>query len=193
MSVVKPMVFWPLTIDSSNRAFIIAAVGTANVATGVYVDAATLMAALQTALNALSPGFTVTVSSSGIVTVSHAAPFTMTGSGSTFGPVAGYYNVDQAAVFNGSSAYLLAADFQHQNGWYPQVPPREDSLPILDRAMNVVTRAVSGQTKFVLEEEVTNRILTFAWLAPAYTFKAYELLSTELNQAVERWFESGYA
>lgn len=196
MSIVIPKFFWPLAITASNKTFKVDIGGgtvTITITEATYLSAVTFAAALQTALQTVNINFTCSFSvSTGILTIYYTAPWTYIGSGSTLGPPVGLFNVNQIATLVAGS-YNVTGSFQHANGWYPTTPPREDSLPIRDRQMNVVTRAVSGQTKFLIETELSNREWEFAWLAPEYTYKDFEGSTSNKNKAIERLWEDGYA
>lgn len=204
MSIVSPKFYWPLVITAANKAFkadIGAGTITINIAEGTYLSAASLATALATALNAggfggtaqvVYPTTSLTVAI-GTIIISWPAPWSMIGTGNTLAPLLGMNQVDHAAVFDGGFQYVVTGDFQHANGFYPKVPPITDTLPIRNSAMNTVTRAASGQTKFILETELAEREWEFGYLPPERTYKTFEGFSGDRNKAIERLWDSGYA
>lgn len=194
MSIIKPKVFWPITIDSTNRVipFHEATAGnlSCNIATGTYLSAVLLAAAIQTAMRAAHANvnaLNVTVSTAGLFTFVNATAIKFRWSVTTNSVylILGYTAVDT------SPATTQTAINQHKNGFYSTVATADDTLPIRDTSMDVVTRTVAGQTKFLAEQELTKRRLVFRWLNPEKTYIAFE--STYVNQAIERWWADGKA
>lgn len=198
MSIQKPKVFWPLTISASNRVLpfsLDAAPLTANVATGEYLSAVALAAAIQTALIAAGVAgstdeFLVTVSSTGhfIINPNGDGEVSFTFFSNPTNIIAEVIGFDPD--FNTDpSTDPVTAPYQHQNGWYSDVATADDSLLVRDRSMDVVTRTVEGQTKFLSEQELVNRAWIFRWLNPEKTYIDFE--GDNLNEAIERWWEDG--
>lgn len=90
-----------------------------------------------------------------------------------------------------SATDVVIAPMQHQGGWYPTAPAEFDSLPIRDREMNVVTRAVSGQTKTVTEAELEERRWRFTFLESYKVYRTYES-TTRLYESFERLWDTGF-
>jgi hypothetical protein len=204
MTIALAKMFWPLTINSSNRNIAIRQTGstqyTATIATNTYLSAESLRAAVQTAIQAVGGG---AVFNNMAVTVNSVGKFVFTDSldpafsfdwnrgGFTNSAVSilGFYalNYDSAGV-----PKVVTAPKQHTNGWYADVATIDDSLPIRDREADTVTVALSGQTKFITESELTQRKLVFGHLKPEKTYIAYET-GDLANQAIENLWANGRA
>jgi hypothetical protein len=211
MSIARPKVFWPLTVTTANRAVKVNDGGgsvTVNIATGVYLSADLLAAALESALNAALPGATVSVTDilttsgvAGLFKIHWDAPFTLEFSGPIANSAAGllgFASVNQvttnnAALYSVLNPYGVISNGQHINGWYSDVAPAKDSLPIRNAEMNTVTRSVSGQTKFLSEVEVVERAIKFQFLSAAKTYSVFNQTSALTNQALENWWANGFA
>lgn len=203
MSIAKPRLFWPLVIDASNQVITFVQGGTINaaVAASTYIDSDALVSAIASALAATgaAPGLVVAISSDGVISISLSLPWTLKCTAGSF--TAYWIGVNSAAdiVALGAGPYTVTCAFQVSNSWYSSNAVREDSLVIRDRGMNVVTRAQSGQTKFITQDELSNRILKFSYNKPERTYKQYEGLSnasdaaTKYNRAIERLWENGYS
>lgn len=195
MSIAKAKAFWPITITTANRGIRVSfAAGpseTANIATGTYLSATLLAAAVDAALDALHPGserFNVTVGSTGRFTIGCIDDSI---SLKWSDPLATAYAILGWTAADTGDAASHTAPNQHQNGWYADVATRKDSLPIRDREADTVTVTKGGQTKFVSEPELARRELRFAFLKPHKTYIQYE--STNPNEAIERWWQDGRA
>lgn len=90
-----------------------------------------------------------------------------------------------------ASDFIVAAPHQHMNGWYPEGPAERDSLPIRDRSMDVMTRAVAGQTKTVLETELGEREWRWSFVEGRKVYRDFEG-SSNPNESFERLWDTGY-
>lgn len=198
MSIIKPKVFWPLTVTAANKAIYLEdfadGLFTGNIAEATYLSAETFRAAVQTAIRAVHADFAgmiVTISATGVFQFNNTAH-------------AQFIRFKWATVLNSAAALLgflnvntgyfsipFSADYQHANSWYSPVAVAVDSLPIRDRKADTVTRTLEGQTKFLTENELISRMLTFRWLPPEYTYQAFESTTAMTNRALERWWASG--
>lgn len=202
MAIITPKFFWPwdATGKTTVRLWNGTTVVSGTVSAVSYLSAALLAAALQTALQ--TAGFTgmlVTVTSTGRFRFAWGTPFEFRGGDglNTMANHIGFFSLTTASVndatkYGGATPHGVEASFQHVNGWYPPLPPRSDTLDMRDRSSNVTTRSMTGVTRQVIEPELTERMLTFSWLPPEYTFKAYEGSTTFKNAAVENMFENGW-
>lgn len=217
MATIAPKFFWPLLINSGNRQLVVNnGVGdtTCSLANGTYASAEGLRAALETAIRVSVPTANVYLTIGDRVQGTHSGRFLIESGGNPIIVKAGdalsngylwmgffalTYNVGAVSnvlvqkngVVSTFTGNAIIAPNQHQNGWYPQVPAREDTLPVRDRSMNVTTRAVAGQTKTILEVELSERAWVFAHLEGWKTYKDLETTNTA-NQAIERLWEFGY-
>jgi hypothetical protein len=194
MTIAKAKAFWPLVITASNRNVPYnngAGNFTAAVATGTYLSAVLLAAAITTALQANLAGSVVSVDATGHFNFNWTGPFTMKWATTTNSMyvILGATAVDVAATGSGIN-YNVLNTRPHQNGWYAPHAVRKDSLPIRDRAMDTVTLTMSGQTKFSTESELAKRELTFSFLAPEYTYLQYET-GVYINTSIENWWANG--
>ncbi len=196
MSILKPRVFWPLTIDSTNEKIYAndgSTTSAGTIAHATYTTPELLLAAVALALQTRLPGSTVTVSETGRVTIEWNGPFTMKFATSpTTQPYAelGFFASDVAATLISAGVYRVTATVQHKNAFYLEQAVMFDSSPIRDRATDTVTRTQNGQTKFITESELLERRVTFGWLPPEKTFSRYGV-STYLNQPFEIFWEFG--
>lgn len=200
MSILKPKAFWPLSIGSSNNKiyykYTAGVDGIGTIASATYYDAETLRAAIQTAItsgtNPLTTA-TVTVSATGLFIFSDIASFSMRWSLTTNSiySILGNVAVDMLAT-NNAGTWTCTSTAQHQNGWYSPAAVIDDTFPVRDRAMDMVTRNVGGQTKFTSEAELTEREIVLAFLPPEKTYITFAT-GVYLNQALESWWVSGRA
>lgn len=203
MSVIKPKVYWPLVIGATNCNVAIKQTGsttyTAAIAQATYTSAVGLAAAVQTAIRAVGGGavfnnMVVSVDATGhfvftdLIDVAFTLDWNRGGFTNPASSALGFF-----ALAVASSAGIVTAPFQHSNGWYSDVAPRKDTLPIRVKENDTVTVALSGQTKFVTESELSKRMVSFQYLKPEKTYIAYEDGSTTNNQAIERWWQDGRA
>lgn len=201
MPVYKPRMFWPVTIDNSNNKIYYyddVANGEGTVANGTYYTPEALADAVMTAIeNGTNPllGISVTVSATGRFVFTWNAYFQMRWNVTTNSiyVVLGQVAVLQSATTSdGGVTYVATGTYQHQNGWYAEVAPRFDSGPIRDREMDVVTRNVAGQTKFLTEAELAERTVKFSWLPPEKVFNT-SATGSYSYQAIETFWLDGRA
>lgn len=215
MAVVRPMFFWPLVLTASNNKLVVnngTSDATITIAAGTYLSPYDLATALQTAISAhvvgLKVDFTIQNSrnvqsdrSGKFVFYSNGSPFTIKAGDvlSTIYNILGFYALTYASgaidvqLTGGvkvDSAGVIAPR-QHQNGWYPEIPPQTDTLLIRDRGMNVHTRAVAGQTKLITEVELGERTWRFQYLLPHKTYLSFEAAGVRANEAVENMWQNG--
>lgn len=203
MSIVKPKVFWPLTISASNRNIAIRLTGstqyTATIATGTYYSAESLRAAIQTAIQAVGGGavfnlLTVTVDATGhfVFTESFGMAFSFDWNRGGFTnsavSVLGFLAINYDSAGNPA---VVTAPKQHPNGWYGPCAVEFDSLPIRDREADTITTALSGQNKIITENELSRRKIILAYLPPEKTYLAYA--TSDANQPLENWWADGRA
>lgn len=200
MSIAKPKLFWPLVIDGTNDALVAndgSSDATVHIVHATYLSAVLLGIAVQTALNTKLPGNLVTVSADGIFHITWTGPFTLRHTGFTAASVLGFFTIsDNVSIDDGTGIgnhYYIDATYQHPNGWYHSTAVQVDSLPIRMRDMNISTRTVAGQAKYIIEGENQNRTMTVAYVQPERTYIAYENGSSTLNRAFERFWQDGYA
>lgn len=203
MSIVKPKVYWPLVISASNRNIAIRLTGstqyTATIATGTYLSAELLRAAVQTAIAAVGGGAVFNLMA---VTIDSTGHFVFTDAFSTFSfdwnrggftnsavSILGFFalNYDSAG-----SPKTLTAPKQHSNGWYGPNAVEDDTRNIRDREANTVTTSLDGQNKFISENEVIRREISLHFLPPEKTYIADET-GNNGGQAIENWWADGYA
>lgn len=222
MSVVRPKFFWPKVITASNKGIRInngVSDATVNIAEGTYYSAESLRAAVETAIQThlATAKVYITVQNSAYSESDRSGKFFFVDTSlASWQLLAGHANFTSydilglyALTYSAASktAYVqragtgagvesgtkcIVAPNQHVNGWYPEVPPYEDTLPIRDRGMNVQTRSVAGQAKSLLETEVIERRWLFRFLAAHKTYQDFESNNTRLNEAVERLWANGY-
>jgi len=195
VSVALPKVFWPLTITSTTNRIPVRYAGVtynADIAAAVYYSAETFRAAVAAALAAAVPALGFSVS------LGLAFPGSLTFFGSaafSFWWASAPTNIAAAACgFNSgldsnSSGNQIVSSFQHPNGWYSAVAVAADD-PTKSREGDRVTVAMSGQTKRIVETEITKRAVGFQFIEGAHTFIARET-GTSINSAAERWWGEG--
>ncbi len=192
MSIPKPKVFWPYTITASNRVVYFRSGVTdysGNIATGTYYSAFELLTAWLAAMNGALAGFTGSVSTSGVMTISHATPFLFQwGTYGTNGAHiwAGYEGIDSA------SATSQVASYQIINGWWSDVAVKFDSKDRFEQPNSIVTIAVGGQNKNIDENELTRRDVEFHFLTYEKTWAAASA-GLHARKAVENWWREGKA
>lgn len=200
MAIQKPKVFWPFIITLGVNDTIIIYDGATSwsmvIAPDTYFSAVLLAAAIETAVQGHFSGMTVTVSATGYFHFEWNAPFRLKfGTTPTIQPydTLGFIANDSASAPTGVG-FNEACDaiYQHKNGWYSPVAVLDDSIPVRNRDMDTVTRAMGGQTKFITETELVDRMVTFAWLRPEKFLIAFAT-SQYKNQALEQWWQDGRA
>lgn len=193
MAILKPRIYWPSTITGSNHTIQANDGSTTSggtIASGDYLTPELLAAAVQTALQPRLPACTVAVTPTGHLTISWLFAFTMKGATSPTGQplnLLGFTSADVASVAN-----VVTSPYQMGNSWYANQAVMRDTSPIRDTAMDTVTRAVSGQTKFVSEAELTERSIHFAWMPPEKVYARFAT-GSYLNQALETFWQDGRA
>ncbi len=195
-TVYKPRMFWPITISATNNQiyykYTAGSAGIGTVANGEYLTPELLAAAVQAAIRGGTNPLTtvvVTVSSTGHFVFTESGGFQMTWSITTNSIYAVLGAVASTQVQTGG---VVTTVNQHQNGWYAPGAVRFDGATVRDRAMDVVTRNVAGQTKFLTEAELSERIVRFAWLPPEKVYTAHAG-SSYINEALEIFWINGRA
>lgn len=190
MSIVKPKVFWSLVFTT--KTIVVTAGGgdrTWSLPGQTALSAALFAASAQESLRATHASLsaaTVTVDNNGIFTFANGTAILIKWATATSGAP----NLFGFAATNTASATTLTGAFQHANGWYSPVAVVDDSLPVRDRMMDVVTRTMIGTTKYFSENELIERFLIFKFVPPEYTYQAFES-GANINRAIERWWDAG--
>lgn len=199
MSILKPRIFWPMNLLTGEHAIIAndgATTSSGTIVAGLYLTPEDFADAVQTALQTRLPGCTVTVGATGRITIEWNSAFTMKfGTSPSTQPYTklGFFAVDAASVMISVSVHRVVSPKQHENGFYLEQAVKSDSNPQRDTSMDVVTRNVAGQTKFVNEAELSNRKITFAYLPPEKVYAAYASGNGYVNQAFETFWINGKA
>lgn len=189
-AIAKPKIFWPLVIDGTNdtiKANDGSSTWSVIIAHATYTTPASLSAAIQTAFQTHFAGMVVTITD-GIFSFVWTGPWTLKclTAGFTALTVIGCF----ATVDKASSNSTVLGDICHQNGWYNSHAVDTDSLNIQDRSMNIVTRAVTGQVKYIVEATLVSRMLVFSYLEPERTYLIYEKNSDP--RSLERVWRDAY-
>ena len=193
MSIPKPKVFWPLTIDASNHSVYFKRSGvdyTGTIASGTYYSASLLVDAVVAAMNAVDGGnvYTNAGASSGLISIS--ASFAWNFRWGAFIAASAYSLLGWNAV-DTAAATTQTAPRQHANGWYSPTAVLEDSREFFEQPNSVVTVSIGGQTKAITEGELTLRAVTFAYLDEARTFVANQGSGGNDPTAIENWWRNG--
>lgn len=198
MTIAKPKVFWPLTVDAANNKINFRELGdvsdrVATIASATYYSMDSLLAAIKTAMDAValaSDPWTITLDDvTGLVTflaaggTSFTLKFTVANQPYT---ELGFFALDTA-----SSGLTLTAPYQHKNGWYPHTAVKKDSRDMYEEPNSVVTVSVSGAMKSISEAVLTLREVEFHFLDKEWIFMADEGATTYVNRAMERWWRYG--
>ncbi len=200
MTIAKPKVFWPLRITaSSNDRLSFRELGDvvdrdAQITPGTYLSMDLLLAAVKTAMDAvsaLSDPWTITLNDdTGLITFTAAGgtSFTLRFATSSFqmNTELGFFNSNVA-----STGLTLTSTFQHQNGWYPNVAVKTDSKDMYEQPNSIVTVSIGGNVKSITETELITREVAFHFLDAAHTRIDAEGSSTDLYKAMERWWRTG--
>lgn len=194
MSIQRPKVFWPLTVDGTNNVLRVYAGGapyTATIANDVYYSALAAATAAAAAIQAAIGGtFSTTVSTAGIVAweIVGGPSWKVLGSdgASTAHHLFGFVDSDVVAV--GST---VTSPYSVQNGWWSPTPFKFDSRDNLEEPNSVITLSMSGKAKAIREPVLTLRTIDFHFLPKASTRIADQVSPTYGHEAMENWWRNG--
>lgn len=198
MAIPKPKVFWPLVIGSTNNRIDFRENGeladrVATIASGTYYSAESLRAAVATALATAGSGgtWTVAINENGIFSIDYVVDFTLKfGTGvnaaNSARSVLGFDSIDLVSTLT-----TATAPKQHSNGWYSNAAVRSDSRDYFEEPNSVISVAMGGHVKSIVENELTSRDVEFHFLTAARTLKAAQGSGGNDPSAIENWWRNG--